>query len=324
MNAADKAEIVRRLALEAGFDRGGIAAAVPVARLDYVREWLDTGRAGEMYYLERHRELHGDPAALLPGARSVIVVADNYRQPCEESAGPPPPYSPGEARGRIARYAWGRDYHRVLRKKLHHLADRLHEAIGEPFETRVCVDTAPLVEREVAAAAGIGWIGKNTLVLHQELGSFFFLGEIITTLDLTPSGPVADHCGSCTRCLDACPTGALDAPYRMDATRCISYLTIEHRGKVAAELQPLMEGWIFGCDICQDVCPFNRKAPTTRESRYRPDARNPLPPHPRLDDLLSWTDEQYREHLAGTAMKRATLAMLKRNAEIARKNVCGQ
>lgn len=355
MTPSARSELIRRLAAETGFARCGIAGAGRVNRADYVREWLADGHAGEMHYLARHAALREDPRRLLDGARSIIVVADLYRHdtdttcsqpkhtmpPAPDNASSPGveggpargrphdrsgtagrPVDPdGAARGRIARYAWGRDYHRVLRRKLHRLADALHEAMDEPFTSRVCVDTAPLIEREIAAAAGIGWIGKNTMVLCRDVGSFFFLGEIITTLELAPSAPATDHCGSCTRCLDACPTAAFPAPYRMDATRCIAYLTIEHRSDIPGDLQPLMGDWVFGCDVCQDVCPYNREAPEGAEPAYALQDRNPLPPAAPLDQLLAWTPEDYRAHLAGSAMKRASLDMLKRNARIALTNL---
>ena len=326
MTSGDRSDLIRQLALAAGFDRVGITPARPPARIDYFNDWLRRGWAGEMAYLHRSRDLRTDPTLLLAGARSVIVVAHNYHHgPAAEPtrpAGAPDSTAPrnGPPRGRIAQYAWGRDYHRTLRKKLHRLVDQLHEAITEPFETRVCIDTAPIIERETAAAAGIGWIGKNTMVLHQALGSFFFLAEIVTTLELTPSSPVADHCGSCTRCLDACPTGALVGPYQMDARRCIAYLTIEHRSDIPAELQPLMDDWVFGCDVCQEVCPYNRRPPATGEPAYELTHRNPLPPRPLLTELTNLSEAQYREHLAGSAMRRATLPMLRRNAAIARRN----
>jgi len=328
----DRAQLVRRLALAAGFERVGIATAGPVNRGDYYKGWLDRGCAGEMHYLHRHLDVRVDPRKLLDGARSIIVVAQNYRHDsCSQSgiaeASTSEPVSDARSsttaepvRGRIAQYAWGRDYHRVLKKRLRGLADALHEAIGEPFETRVCVDTAPIVEREWAAVAGIGWIGKNTVVLDRQLGSFFFLGEIVTTLELEPSEPATDYCGSCTRCLEACPTGALSAPYQMDASRCIAYLTIEHRGDIPESLQVLMGNWVFGCDVCQEVCPYNRHAPVTQEPAYALHKRHPLPPRPQLDELPAWTEQGYRRNLAGSAIKRATLEMLKRNADIAGRN----
>lgn len=318
MTPADRSEIVCQKAREMGFIRAGVAPVGPLARNGYIHSWLDNGRAGEMTYLERHRQLRENPAHLLPDARSVIVVADNYRQSRDDRG--EPRSNDSTPRGRIARYAWGRDYHRVLRKKLHRLADFLRDQVEPACATRVCVDTAPIVEREVAAAAGIGWIGKNTMILHQEAGSFFFLGEIITTLELEPTAPATDHCGTCTRCLDACPTDAFPAPYQMDATRCISYLTIEHRSDIAESLHGGMGDWIYGCDICQDVCPFNRQAPATTEADYELQNRFPLTPAPLLSRLLELTPEDYARQLAGSAMKRASLDMLKRNARIAKSN----
>lgn len=334
MTPAQRTDLVSRLAAELGLARVGVAAAGPIRRAAYLEQWLAEGRAGEMTWLARHHRLRIDPRQLLPGARFIIVVADLYHQPA------PPPAAPAQSAaasadptrtaaaccrestasspaGRVAQYAQGRDYHKVLRKKLRRLADRLHEMAdhiaAEPFETRVCVDTAPILEREWAEAAGIGWIGKNTMILHHELGSFFFLGEIITTLELAPTGPVADHCGNCTRCLDACPTGALTAPYQMDARKCISYLTIEHRTDIDPSLQPRMGDWLYGCDICQDLCPYNRKAPHATEPAYRPaELQRDIP----LNVIPNWTQEDYDRHLAGSAMKRASLAMLKRNAKI--------
>ena len=314
MSPQEKTDLVRRLAVEAGFDAVGVAAAAPIARRQYFADWLAEGRHGEMDYLARTAEARSDSRRLLEGARSVIVAAQSYK-PADEGS-----LSAGGARGRIARYAWGRDYHRVHRKKLQRLAAALHAAVEDRFESRVCVDTAPIIEREAAAAAGIGWIGKNTLVLHPRLGSYLFLGEIVTTLELAPSEPMSDHCGSCTRCLDACPTRAIHDPYRMDATRCIAYLTIEHRHEIPPGLHPAMGDWVFGCDICQEVCPHNAKAPAGSEPAYAPGERFPLSPRPLLDTLLNLTEEQRQAFLAGSAMKRATSAMLKRNATIAMGN----
>ncbi len=304
----ETSRLVKQIAASLGFDRCGIAPAEPIGRADYLAQWLRLGRAGSMDYLHRHFNLRSDPAQILPNARSVIAVALNYHQPQPST---PPDDGP---RGRVAMYAWGDDYHDVLREKLRLLVDGLHTLVAEPFETRICVDTAPILERELAARAGIGWIGKNTMVLHQELGSFFFLGVIVTTLDLPPDEPLNDHCGSCTACLDACPTKAFPKAYEMDASRCISYLTIEHRGDISRPFQEMMGDWVFGCDVCQQVCPFNRDAPTTREPRF---AIHPPGPDPRLHELASWTAEDYRHHLRGSAMTRATLAMLHRNATIA-------
>lgn len=338
-----QSDLIARLAHEAGFDRVGIAPAGPLPRQEYVRQWLLAGHHGEMEYLHRWAELRSDPRLLLPGARSVIVVAHVYRHETRAQAeiqenrtqkhgntnspkfypSPPFPLSPSHLSsptGRVARYAWGRDYHKIIRKKLQRLLTALRNDVGEPFDARICVDTAPVIERELAAAAGIGWIGKNTLVLHQELGSYFFLAEILTTLQLPPATPATDHCGTCTRCLDACPTQALTAPYQMDASRCISYLTIEHRGGISPDLQPLMGNWVYGCDICQEVCPHNRKAPLSREPAYAPLPEG-LPPEPALAELLTWNQEDHQQRLAGSAAKRASLPMLQRNARIATANL---
>ncbi|MHC4674522.1 MAG: tRNA epoxyqueuosine(34) reductase QueG [Planctomycetota bacterium] len=248
MNSVERVELIGRLAAEAGFEAVGIAPASPILRISYFEDWLSRGYGGEMSYLGRHQDLRVDPRRLLSGARSIIVVAHNYGQ-CSEIEFPSIVDGGGECdcRGRVGRYAWGRDYHEVVGKKLHGLVEELGKWIDEPFESRVCVDTAPLMEREVAAAAGIGWIGKNTMLLNRSLGSYFFLGEIITTLDLAPCEPQSDRCGTCKRCLEACPTGALIGPYRMDASRCISYLTIEHRMEIPVELQPMIGDWVYGC-----------------------------------------------------------------------------
>lgn len=313
VSLADKSRLVKQLAAGLGFDRVGITSAAPIARVRYLQDWLSRGRAGSMSYLGRNNHIRSDPRALLEGARSVIVVAMNYHQ--QEPRGA----DDGVPRGRVARYAWGADYHTKVKKRLHELADALRAAVDEPFATRCCVDTVPLLERELAAMAGIGWIGKNTMVLHQGLGSYFFLGEMVTTLELACDEPATDHCGSCTRCLEACPTGAFPAPYEMDASKCISYLTIEHRGEVPESFHESMGDWVFGCDICQEVCPYNGDAPVTTEFAIRPPG-----PAPSLDELADWSEEDYRRVLKGSAVKRASLEMLKRNAAIARRNVSGE
>lgn len=324
MTPTDKRDLVCQRALEAGFERAGVAVAGPLPSRNYVARWLELGWHGEMDYLAATHEERGDPRTLLNGARSVIVVAQQYKPRPEDEdrhASGNVQSGRGERYGRVARYAWGRDYHRVMRRKLAALVRKLREEVGEPFEARVCVDAAPVAERELAAAAGIGWIGKNTMLLNRELGSYFFLGEIVTTLEMAVSEPMTDHCGRCTRCLDACPTDALFGPYKLMATRCISYLTIEHRSEIPEQLQPMMGDWIFGCDICQEVCPFNAKAPATREARYGLDGKNPLPPTAGLEPLLTYTEEDRQRDLAGSAMKRANADMIRRNAAIAMKNV---
>lgn len=327
---------IKAIAAEMGFERCGIARADAIGRSDYVRRWLGQGMAGSMEYLHRHLEKRLDPRELMPGAKSAIVVALVYKNPvspptCElqtsnssvgytpQLASRLPKEGPGgiEARGRIAMYAWGEDYHDVLRDKLRAMEERLRTEINEPFQCRICVDTAPIIERELAAAAGVGWIAKNTLAIHPDLGSFFFLGVMLTTLDIAPDNPIADHCGTCTACLEACPTQAFPAPYQMDASRCISYLTIEHRGDISKPFQEMMDDWIFGCDVCQDVCPHNRKAPNTHEPRFA--LRNPAPAPP-LHELLEWSEAEYRENIRDSAISRARLDMLKRNAIIVLEN----
>lgn len=310
-----------------------------------------------MEYLHRHVTKHTDATELLPGARSIIVCAQSYNQQAPNRAATVREREIREefgerreerseerrakserwgaqnaecrmqngttdgadrATGRVAMYAWGDDYHDVLKRKLFAVADRLHERISEPFETKVCVDTAPLLEREYAMRAGIGWIGKNTLVLNERLGSYFVLGEIVTTLDVAVDAPATDHCGTCRACLDACPTAAFIAPYQMDASRCISYLTIEHRGEtIPAEFGEATGDWVFGCDICQQVCPHNSKAAATTEPRFKARAETI---HPDLQAMIDWSDEDYREMRKGSAIQRAKPAMLRRNARIALAN----
>ncbi len=310
MDVRNATAIVKKAAFELGFDRCGIARATPIGRADYFHRWLQSGRAGTMEYLHKYAEQRTDPGKLQEGAKSVIVVALSYNQP------QPPQPDNGGPFGRVAMYAWGNDYHKVVKKKLFALADRLRETIKEPFESKACVDTAPLLERELAAAAGVGWIGKNTMALDAKLGSYFFLGALVTTLVLEPDDPAIDHCGTCTACLDACPTQAFPEPYEMDATRCISYLTIEHRSAIDDELQLKMGNWIFGCDVCQEVCPHNRTAPVTAESRF---AIRPPGPYVSLGEVENWSEQDYAELLRGSAMKRASLDMLQRNAAIVRR-----
>lgn len=320
MNTGDRSDLVKQIAAEIGFDRCGIAPAAPIPRGDYLRRWLAEGRAGTMGYLHRHVESRIDVRAWLPSANSVIVVALNYHQPeptvtanpcfaSESSASADPP------RGRVAMYAWGEDYHVVVREKLEQLVSHLRERIAEPFEAKICVDTSAIIEREWAVMAGIGWIGKNTMVLDASLGSYFFLGELITDLELAPDTPQTDHCGTCTRCLEACPTQAFPRPYEMDARRCISYLTIEHRGEIEPELASKLGDWVFGCDVCQQVCPYNKDAPMTGEPRFAVNEADAS--RPALSDIAEWDDAAYRAYTNGKATDRAKLEMWKRNARLA-------
>ena len=310
MNQGERSHRIKTLAGQLGFDRCGIAAAAPIPRGDFFREWLASGHAGTMGYLHRHVESRIDLRRWLPAANSVVVVALNYKQ----TVTPKPADQP---RGKTAMYAWGEDYHVVVREKLERLASQLRDEWGQPFEYRICVDTSAITERELAAMAGIGWIGKNTLVLHQQLGSFFVLGEMICDLELTPDAPETDHCGTCTRCLDACPTQAFPKAYEMDARKCISYLTIEHRGVIDPALASKLGDWVFGCDVCQEVCPFNREAPEMREPRFQ---ASDAVAFPVLNDILGWDEELYASHVNGRAADRARRMMWKRNAEIALRN----
>ena len=294
---------VKALALELGFDLVAVGPAEPPEHGAALRRWVAAGHAGTMGYLSRRLEERLDPARVLPGARAAVCVALNYYQGEPEDTSWRP----------IARYAWGRDYHDVIGPRLERLATHLTEAAGA--RSRGYVDTGPVLERDLAARAGLGWIGKNTMLLHPALGSWFFIGVLLTTADLLADAPLADRCGSCRACLDACPTGAFPAPYVLDARRCISYLTIEHRGEIDPALHRGMAGWQFGCDVCQDVCPWNRKAPTTRHPELLPATA-----YPGAAAVASMDDASIREAFRGSALLRAKPAGLRRNASIYREN----
>jgi epoxyqueuosine reductase len=317
-------------ARNAGFDATGIAAVpAPGSPEDQAErgrfvDWVDAGRAGEMEYLKRRDEagslVRSSLRVALPWARSVIVCAANYNSAEPRSTDPAP-----DGTGWIARYAWtgsgGRpsDYHKVLLRKLGNLRDRLAEDMGS-FESRCFVDTGPVVERVYARYAGIGWVGKNTCILNQQLGSWLFLGVIVTSLELREDQltlPAADRCGSCTRCIDACPTSALTAPRQMDATRCIAYLTIEKRGEIPEELREGMGRQVFGCDICQDVCPWNRRAPASADPDLAP--RKPLV-NPALDWLAQMDEAEFGRWFNGSPVRRAKWGGLRRNLAIAMGN----
>jgi epoxyqueuosine reductase len=282
-----------------GFDLTAIGPASPPDHAAAFETWLDAGHAGGMAYLERGRDKRIDPERVLPGARSVVACALGYFQ------GP----GNGGPHG-VARYAWGDDYHAVMEPRLRTLADAIAE-LAPGTVSRAYVDTGPLLERDLAARAGLGWIGKNTMLLHPGLGSFFFIGTVLTTADIAPDAALPDRCGTCTRCLDACPTGAFVAPYVLDARRCIAYLTIEHRGPIPADLRPGVGEWAFGCDVCQDVCPWNRHAPATAEPVFG--SRR----HPSLAELLTFDDAAYQERFRGSPLKRAGREGLARNAAVA-------
>ena len=299
-------EKVRAEALAQGFDRVAIGPAGPPEHGEAFRRWVDAGHAGTMAYLERRLGERLDPERVLPGARSVVAVALNYYQGEAD-----PSWAP------VARYAWGRDYHDVMLPRLEALSRILAEAGGA--RSRAYVDTGPVLERDLAAGAGLGWIGKNTMLLHPALGSWFFIGVVLTTAELDRDAPLPDRCGTCRACLDACPTGAFVAPYVLDARRCISYLTIEHRGDIAAELRPLVGGWEFGCDLCQSVCPWNRRAPETGEAAFVPADR-----YPGAEAILGMDDAAFARRFVGTALTRPRAAGMRRNATIALANRRGR
>ena len=300
MNAMNAGEI-RNFAATLGFTLTGIARLETTPEGAFYSEWLDRGFAGEMQYLERQRAARMNPQSVLPGARSVIVCAVNYHTDHALTTFDP-------ARAWISRYAWGRDYHDTLQEKLRELA-RWLEARGGA-RTRTYVDTGPLTERVFAKYSGIGWFGKNTCIINQKIGSWLFLGCILTDLELQPDAPPPDRCGSCTRCLDACPTDAFVAPYVLDSRKCISYTTIELRGAIPEESREGIGHHLFGCDICQDVCPWNRKAPVTREPEFQPKEGLFWP---ELERLLELSAEDWTRLIRGTPLKRAKVRGLLRN-----------
>lgn len=307
---AVSSQAVKERALALGFDNVGLCPAAPLAHHDFYRRWLDRGFHGSMEYLRDHLPLKATPESLLPGARSVVAVALNYNQPNPPQLGRP----------RVARYALGRDYHKVLRGKLRKLASWI-EAEYPGAACRPCVDSAPIFEREYAHLAGLGWFGKNTMLIDSRRGSWFFLGLLLTTVDFAADAPSAGGCGNCTRCVDACPTGAivfLDGRWQVDARRCVSYLTIEHEGEIAPDLRAGIGDWTFGCDVCQEVCPFNEpresqplRARTTGEADFLA-ARS----WPHLDELAALEVPAWDELTRGSPVRRTGRAGLRRNARI--------
>ncbi len=311
MSAATQRVLERCDAL--GFAASGIAPAKASAYAEHLRRWLDEGRHATMDYLAMDHDLRIDPRRLLRDAKSFIMVADRYSPRGDTD----PPSQEPLPQGRIARYARGRDYHALIKRRLHTLCDALRtEHPGNAF--RAFVDTVPVLERELAVLAGLGWQAKNTLLIHPELGSYLLLGGVATSLALEPAPrPASDHCGTCTRCLDACPTRAI-TPYSVDASRCIAYLTIERHEPIAPEFHTPIGDWIFGCDVCQEVCPHN----SPRESPG-PAIHPDYAPRRRGFDLLSvlgWNESQRRHSFTTSAMKRAPLAIMKRNAILALTN----
>jgi len=311
-------EQIKTLARECGFELAGIAAAVPAPESAYYRQWIAGGMAGEMAYLtDRRAGLRDDPRQLLASARSILCVGKLYNAPR--------PYSTeftGEDQAWISRYTWGDDYHEVLRRGLARVVSGLRAMSPAPFEWKICVDTAPLLERAYAHHAGLGWIAKNTCLINQAMGSWFFLGELLLSLELEPDQPPPDRCGSCTRCIEACPTeaivptGAAEGPaWALDSRLCISYFTIELRGVAPAETRPAIGRHVFGCDICQDVCPWNRRAPTTEEPAFA--AAHFAPP---LEKLAALSEDEFREMFRASPITRARYSGFLRNVAIAMGN----
>ena len=295
---------------ELGFQQIGIAETDLEADEARLLNWLDAGRHGEMAYMSRHGTRRSRPAELVPGTVRVISARlDYWPAPARE---PWSVLAAGEL-GYVSRYALGRDYHKVLRRRLQRLADRIEARVG-PFGYRAFTDSAPVLEKALARNAGLGWIGKHTNLLHRRAGSWFFLGELFTDLPLPPDSPADDHCGTCSACIDACPTGAIVAPYELDARLCISYLTIELRGSIPEPLRPLIGNRIYGCDDCQLVCPWNRFADNSLEPEFAP--RNALDASD-LVELFQWTETQFLQRTAGSPIRRIGYACWLRNIAVA-------
>jgi epoxyqueuosine reductase len=299
---------IKEQARAVGFDLCGVASADSFPELTFLREWIDRGYAGEMTWLARSAEIRGDVRRVLPGARSVIMTGTLYNTDR--------PYSgdlPAHV-GRVSRYAWGDDYHRVLWARHNRLVDWMREASPESFESGALVDSGPVQERVYAQYAGLGWVGKNTCLINPVLGSWLFLGEIITTLALEPDAQGLEQCGSCTKCLEACPSGALVEPGVLDASRCLSYLTIEVRGAIPEALREAMGTHAYGCDICQEVCPYNRPAPESADPAWQPRAAFDAPD---LATLWRASDDELHHAIMGGSMRRAKLVGLRRNLAVA-------
>lgn len=312
--AADR---LKQRALQLGFDLVGIARAAPSPTLDAYFRWVERGMQGTMSYMARpdRQARRRDLNEILPGAQSLVIVGLDYR-----SFAIPNDLLQDPARGRIAAYAWNLDYHDIMAPRLETLADWLQDDSGQAMNQRVYVDTGAILERSHAQQAGMGFVGKNTMLIHPRRGSTFFLGEILTGLEFDhydqPHRPTL--CGTCTRCLNACPTGAFPEPYVLDSRRCISYLTIEHKGWIDRDLRPLMGNWIYGCDICQDICPFQRFATETREPAFRPIDMNRVAP--RLVDVLALDEATFDARYQGSPIHRIRRERLVRNACVAAAN----
>jgi epoxyqueuosine reductase len=280
------------LVRDLGFDHWAVARAGRAPHAEAFLAWLREGRHGDMAWMARDPERRIDLERVLPGVRSILLVALNYYQ------------HPAPTRARVARYALGQDYHGLIESRLQSLAHALAQAGGVQ---KVYVDTGPILEKDWAAHAGLAWQGKSTIAIHPRLGTWFFIGTILTTLELPPTSPIRDHCGRCTRCITACPTGAITAPYQLDARRCIAYLTIEHKGPIPEEFRTAIGDRVYGCDDCLEVCPWNRWAVATREAAFQEI------PRPDPATMLAWTPEQFRAHFAGSPILRLKLERWQRN-----------
>ncbi len=303
------AEAVKARAAELGFDLCGVAAATPFERLGVLREWLDRGYAGEMHYLARNAERRADPRLLLPGARAVVVLGTVYNADRPYSTEVDDPQV-----ALISRYAWGDDYHDVLGERTRALGEWMTATHLEPSRCRMYVDTGPIQEKAFAERAGLGWVGKNTCLIHPELGSWLFLSVVITTLALAADAPGFDQCGSCTLCLDACPTDAFPSPGVLDSTRCLSYLTIETKGALPESMRGALGNHVYGCDICQEVCPYNQHPPVSDDPAWQP--REALD-RPGLAALWRRSDGELRDAIRGGAMTRVRVRRLRRNVAVA-------
>lgn len=298
-------EQIKRQALEIGFHKTGIVRAEPLREEgERLKEWLAANFHAEMSWMEREPAKRSDPNLLFPEAKSIVVVALNYFTPHE--------HEESNAKGKVSRYAWGDDYHDVLKEKLRELFAFI-KSVDETAEGKICVDTAPMMDKAWAVRAGLGWLGKHSNLITKEYGSWVFIGEILLNLDLDyETEIVSDHCGTCSKCLDACPTGAIVAPFVVDSKACLSYATIESRSaELPAEIEENLNGWLYGCDICQDVCPWNRFEKPTEESRFEPRAGNVSAD---LEEILALSPEKYAEKFRRSAMKRAKVGGLRRNA----------
>jgi epoxyqueuosine reductase len=303
---------IKSAAQQLGFALAGISPVTAAAREDSFAAWLRRGLGGEMGYLQRTEALRRDPKRLVPWAVSVVSVGMNYFTAHER------PKAPAGTHGWISRYAWGDDYHDVMRQRLDSLLEKIRAISDRPIEGRAFVDSGPVLERGIAGVAGIGWIGKNTQLISPQKGSWFFLGELFLDVELEYDRPIRDRCGRCALCLDACPTGAFVGPYILDARRCISYLTIELKGAIPEDLRPLIGNHIFGCDICQEVCPYNVKAEPTDDASFSP--RQGLYA-PELIPMLSMTEDEFRRRFKGSPLLRAKRRGFLRNVAVALGNL---